>query len=96
MSLPNRPSICPMCVHLNLEGPAGRPRCKAFPQGIPDEILHEGFDHREPFMTETVLFELDPAIDPAELQEWEDSVLDMEKQKLLTMLGPLEEDEELE
>lgn len=42
--------------------------CAAFPGGIPDEIIYNGFDHRNPLGTEQtddsgnpILFQLDPA-----------------------------------
>lgn len=37
------PPICTGCVHY-----IERRRCKAFPQGIPDDIIHNRFDHRQP------------------------------------------------
>lgn len=40
---------CPLCVHFG-EGPEeGPPSCSAFPEGIPNEILHKAFDHRQEF-----------------------------------------------
>lgn len=41
------PPICDACSRLRPLG--DRLACEAFPDGIPDEILFEGFDHREPF-----------------------------------------------
>lgn len=46
----NYRTICGECAHL-AEEPVDfesmRPKCAAFPGGIPDEILFGGFDHRE-------------------------------------------------
>ena len=51
----SRPApMCCFCKHSRPETvvktPAGRREtCDAFPQGIPDAIFLEGFDHRMPF-----------------------------------------------
>ena len=45
-------TICVDCVHFRADEEDGLsmpPTCRAFPSGIPDEILRQGFDHREPF-----------------------------------------------
>lgn len=34
--------LCHLCEHF--QGPG----CTAYPDGVPDEILYEGFDHRNP------------------------------------------------
>ena len=38
-------SICSYCNHRG-EMDDGTPSCTAFPQGIPDDLLRKGFDHR--------------------------------------------------
>ena len=40
------PPICEACTHRHEE--IGY-RCDAFPDGIPDAITVDGFDHRQPF-----------------------------------------------
>ncbi len=41
--------LCMQCKHLRpQEGPFGYV-CDAFPDGIPEEIFVEGFDHRQPY-----------------------------------------------
>lgn len=57
--------ICESCSRLR-PGPDGFGfECEAFPDGIPDEIILDGFDHREPFPGDHgVRWELD-AGDPA-------------------------------
>lgn len=40
--------ICTACVRFDPTGPNGWV-CEAFPDGIPDAITEEGFDHRNPF-----------------------------------------------
>lgn len=45
-------TICTKCVHFGAhDNPENSAlvTCEAFPAGIPDEILREGFDHRNPF-----------------------------------------------
>lgn len=50
----------------------GLDKCKAFPNGIPDEIITGGFDHRNQYSDETVLFELDDKEDShRDLASWE-------------------------
>jgi hypothetical protein len=43
--------MCTLCSHLHeSEGhPDHIHTCDAFPEGVPGEILHSGFDHRQPF-----------------------------------------------
>jgi hypothetical protein len=40
-------SLCAFCTRFQPD--ARQPTCEAFPNGIPAEILHGGFDHRQPF-----------------------------------------------
>ena len=39
--------LCPGCRHVAMDGPP--PSCAAFPDGIPDEILSEEVEHRDPY-----------------------------------------------
>lgn len=40
-------SQCATCARLRTPFPAP-PVCEAFPDGIPDEVYHNGVDHRQP------------------------------------------------
>lgn len=45
----NHPFLCVYCKHLNHERyEPGRLFCKAFPEGIPEAIIANETDHREP------------------------------------------------
>lgn len=58
MTTPSVP-ICEACDRLVAE--FGNYHCAAFPDGIPDAIYLEGFDHREPFPGDHgIRFDLDP------------------------------------
>lgn len=52
MTTPAAIPICESCVHLapcaNAELPGMGACCPAFPQGIPEVVLVEGYDHRKP------------------------------------------------
>lgn len=52
-----RVSQCVFCRHAHTSGPT----CDAFPKGIPDEILRNEHDHRQPFIGDHgIRFEPDP------------------------------------
>lgn len=71
-------TLCVFCTRFNHDE-QGIPFCEAFPDGIPNEILHEGYDHRQPFEGDGgILFESDGRKDnaffdrvlvPAEVEE---------------------------
>jgi len=62
--------ICVFCRHLSEDST----RCSAFPDGIPDEILFEGHDHRFPLDGDRgIRFELKPGED-ANWDEWQNIV----------------------
>ena len=52
----NAPPMCYLCLRFDRSPPAGRRRCEAFPEGIPEEIFFEGADHRRPFADEDLTF----------------------------------------
>jgi hypothetical protein len=43
------PPICIACAHIQTDDFGIITGCEAFPDGIPDAIYVEGFDHREPY-----------------------------------------------
>ncbi|MEO3826949.1 hypothetical protein [Actinomadura sp. B10D3] len=64
-----RPNICDACVRLQKRSnPDAQtsldrwiPYCDAFPEGVPNEIYRNGFDHRNPFEGDRgIRFELRP------------------------------------
>ena len=40
--------ICTYCKHYNIDDPVNY-SCKAYPDGIPKEIIHSEHDHTKPF-----------------------------------------------
>jgi hypothetical protein len=42
-----RSPLCLTCRHRTPD--PERPRCEAYPEGIPGDIFWEGYDHRRPF-----------------------------------------------
>lgn len=62
-------TICGMCRHRSDEGDDTAARCAAFPNGIPDEILRLGFDHRMPFDGDGgIMFEPDGPLDTERIE----------------------------
>ena len=41
--------MCAACAHFKNDPTIPGLCCKAYPYGIPDEIVVNGFDHRKPF-----------------------------------------------
>lgn len=88
--IPKARAICFLC-HYYEEGTApdnesGRPRCKAFPEGIPMEIFNGGFDHREPLGDETITFRLAQNKTPEDLEAWEQDSLELQKREMLAQV----------
>jgi hypothetical protein len=68
----NYRTICGECAHFSEEAREEdhRPTCAAFPGGIPDEILFDGFDHREPHPDDNgIQFEPADDVDPDTLDQ---------------------------
>jgi hypothetical protein len=63
-------SLCEFCKHQD-RGLVGWPRCKAFPDEIPLEVLTTEHDHREPYPGDGgIRFELDPELDEGLVQQF--------------------------
>lgn len=59
------PVLCNICIWNEDSNEDGNPACKAFPSGIPDEMLTGEADHRSPFPDDRgVRFEEDPEANP--------------------------------
>jgi hypothetical protein len=63
-------SICTKCAHFRADESEDTislpPFCTAFPQGIPDEIIRQGYDHRNPYDGDNgIMFEPDGPVDVA-------------------------------
>ena len=57
---------CLYCRHYSRVSPAVPPGCRAFPGGIPDAILTNSADHRQPFEDDQgVRFEPRDTVPPA-------------------------------
>lgn len=67
------PSLCTKCDRFEwgesgLDDDVETGVCSAFPNGIPVEIFAGGFDHREPFGSETGLFVAAPGVTEQEIE----------------------------
>lgn len=87
---PSKRPLCDLCEYyvpgVSKENDRGIPVCRAFPEGIPDEILDTGFDHRKAFGDETILFSPAEGVTEEDIEEWEQEVLETEKMNLKAML----------
>lgn len=62
LAKPKFSKVCSFCAHFNLNSALEKKRtCKAFPEGIPDEIFLGRNNHREPFKGDNgIQFKLHP------------------------------------
>lgn len=83
---PNAPALCFLCHYYepgtDPENESGKPRCKAFPEGIPAEIFNGGFDHREPLGDEAITFRLAKGKKDKDVRQWEQEVLEIQKAEM--------------
>ncbi len=84
--IPKATAICFICEHyqpgVDPDNEINVPRCRAFPSGIPSEILNGGFDHREPLGEEAVLFRLAADKTQEDLEAWEAESLELDKAEM--------------
>lgn len=85
----NLPPICIACSRYKpgISDPDFVSRCAAFPQGIPTEILKDMWDHREPLLDETILFDLRDGAEKL-LAEWESARAFDRETEFAAALGP--------
>lgn len=58
-----------MCVHYDFDADRDLRVCAAFPDGVPDEIVRLGFDHRNPYEGDNgIRFTPDGPVDVAEIE----------------------------
>ena len=88
MTMPPNPPICTLCKHMTLP-PKGRPKCRAFPRGIPDDILNGG-THDSFIGDEPVVFEPADDVTPEEVDNWREIHLGMQKQAIVSELTEAE------
>ena len=72
-------------------GTRGVSQSRAFPEGIPTEILNDGYDHRTPLYAESTTFLLADHASPSDLERWEQAVLEIKKSKMIRALQLLDE-----
>jgi hypothetical protein len=74
-------SICTKCVHIgayDTEENSALVTCAAFPSGIPDEIIRQGYDHRNPYEGDQgIMFTPDGPVDV----EWIENVVNPKKSR---------------
>lgn len=65
--------MCLGCVHMREdEDPEAPLYCEAFPAGVPEDILYDGFDHRLPHPGDNgVRFEPQPDLEPEFLEAFD-------------------------
>lgn len=91
---PRHPPICFLCTHLESERTQwswrARPTCKAFPDGIPDEIWKGGFDHRNTYQSgEWFTFEPAEWVSELDIKSWTRIVLERERHEMLAVIREL-------
>lgn len=83
------PPICSLCKlyegGLNARGVT---QCRAFPDGIPVEILEGLADHRTPIRSEKLVFQPLPGVTPKMVEDWAEMA-----EQVRPFLGPQVESE---
>ena len=94
MTTPRAPALCYLCAHyksgLVPTNHRNQPICTAFPNRIPERILHGGFDHRRPLYNEPITFRPAEGVTATDVGEWEQEVLEIEKRDLIALLDALD------
>ncbi len=96
---PNAPALCYLCHYYepgtNPDNELNKPRCKAFPEGIPSEIFSGGFDHRKPLGEEAITFRLAEGKTQKEVEGWEQETLEIRKNEMRAAVDGFQNQDEL-
>jgi hypothetical protein len=87
--MPNVPQ-CSFCKHYYLaEKAVENPKCLAFPEGIPDEIIENEYDHREPYQGDKgIQFEdCDVEMMQTRFSDWSAKMIAHEKGRTLFIMA---------
>ena len=92
---PNAPALCFLCHYYepgtSPENDSGKPRCQAFPEGIPSSIFNGGFDHREPLGDEAITFRLAEGKTEEDVKVWEQQILEIDKSAMIAAVDGFSE-----
>ena len=91
------PPLCTLCKYYQpgMGEVDDQPRCRAFPEGIPEQIWDSTLDHRESISGETPVFEKAEGVEDAQVVAWAKGRIQFAAAEMATQAGlePEEDDD---